>query len=325
MRDNRIHYVLVGSFVLAMLVVLVVSIALLSGRTGRSDPYFATYDNVSGLRYGTRVLFEGYPVGQVEDIRPLADQGRTRFRVRLSVARGWPIPEDSVARIAASGLLSAVVIDIRSGTSGRGLEPGADLKSLGGGNLYNAMADIAAEVTALSQTGLRPLLETLNRMVATFAPLLEQRAPQILDNLMALSADLAGKGPRITANVEDMTAGMTKLLSPDNTRKMEEVIANAQRTSANLAELSGSLRTSKAKVDALLSSLDKLAADNGETVNGGLKDLRYSLQAVARTIDSITYNLEGAARNVNEFSREIRQEPSLLLWTGRPRDEGGAK
>lgn len=322
MRDSRINYVLVGSFVLAMLVALVVSIALLSGRTGRTQSYYVVYDNVGGVKYGTKVLFEGFTVGQVEDIKPQRDGGKVKFKLRLGVTDGWQIPEDSVARIAASGLLAAVAIDIKGGSSGTLLRPGEQIKSQSGGNLFTAMADIASEVTNLSQTGLRPLIETLNRTVGAFGPVLEQRAPQLFDNLVSLSADLAAKTPKISSNVEQMTSGMNRLFSPDNTRKMEDTIGNVDRTAANLAELTGSLHSSKAKVDSLLTSLDKAAADNSETVGQSLKDLRYSLQAVARTIDSVTYNLEGTARNMNEFSREIRQDPGLLLGGARPRDEG---
>ncbi|PKU23982.1 MlaD family protein [Telmatospirillum siberiense] len=322
MRDSRINYVLVGSFVLAMLVALVVSIALLSGRTGRTQAYYVVYDNVGGVKYGTKVLFEGFTIGQVEDITPQRDGGKVKFKLRLGVTDGWQVPEDSVARIAASGLLAAVAIDIKGGSSATLLQPGEQIRSQSGGNLFTAMADIASEVTNLSQTGLRPLIEALNRTVGAFGPILEQRAPQLFDNLVSLSADLAAKTPKISSNVEQMTSGMNKLFSPDNTRKMEDTIGNVDRTAANLAELTGALHSSKAKVDSLLATLDKAAADNSETVGQGLKDLRYSLQAVARNIDSVTYNLEGTARNMNEFSREIRQDPGLLLGGGRPRDEG---
>jgi phospholipid/cholesterol/gamma-HCH transport system substrate-binding protein len=106
---------------------------------------------------------------------------------------------------------------------------------------------------------------------------------------------------------------------------MEDTIGNVDRAAANLAELTGSLHSSKAKVDSLLATLDKAASDNSETVGESLKDLRYSLQAVARNIDSVTYNLEGAARNMNEFSREIRQDPGLLLGGKRSGDETGPK
>lgn len=324
MRDDRINYLLVGGFVVAMVAALVIAIAAVSGRTGSTDAYFASYDNVAGVRYGTKVLYEGFAVGQVEEIKPERDGGKVRFTMRLAVTRGWPIPEDSVARIAASGLLSAIAIDIKGGSSGTLLKPGAHILSQPGGNLFAAVSDIATEVTALSHTALRPLIETLNRTMTAFGPVLEQRAPQLFDNLIALSADLAVKTPRISTNVEEMTNGMNRLFSPANTQKAEDALDNADKATANLAELTRSLKSSKAKVDQLLTTLDKAAADNSDTVTQSLRDLRYSLQAVARNIDSVTYNMEGAARNMNEFSREIREDPGLLLG-GHPHGDTGPK
>ena len=325
MRDSRANYVLVGGLVLAMLAVLVVSIAFVSGRTGATDSYFAVYENVAGVKYGTKVLYEGFAIGQVEDIVPERDDGKMQFRMRLAVKSGWQLPDDSVARIAASGLLSAVAIDIKGGVSTVLLKPGNALKSQSGGNLFAAMGDIASEMTSLSQTGLRPLIATLNRTIAAFDPIIEQKAPQLLENLVALSADLAIKGPRIATNVEEMTHGMNQLVGPDNSRKIGETLTNAEHTTANLAELTDSLKSSKKKVDALLDSLDKTVVDNNETIGQSLKDLRYSLQAVARNIDSVTYNLEGTSRNFHEFSREIRQNPGVLLGGTQPGRENGPK
>ena len=37
----------------------------------RQRKYFVTYNNVSGIKYGTPVAFEGYQVGQVEIIEPI--------------------------------------------------------------------------------------------------------------------------------------------------------------------------------------------------------------------------------------------------------------
>ena len=321
MRDSRTNYALVGGFVVAMVVALVLSIAFISGRTGSTDDYFAVYDNVAGLKYGTKVLYEGFAIGQVADIDPDQRGGKTSFSVRLAVMHGWKIPDDSVARIAASGLLSALAIDIKGGSSPTLLKPGSQVRSQQGGNLFAAMADIASEVTNLSQSGLRPLVESLNRTVASFGPMLEQKAPQLFDNLLSLSADLADKTPRISSNVEQMTSGMNRVFSPDNTRKIDETIGSASQAAANLAELTGSLKSSKAKVDDVLSALDKMVAGNSDKVGQSLGDLRYSLQAVSRNIDSITYNLEGTSRNMSEFSREIRENPGLLLGGTKPARE----
>ena len=64
MKSNKVNYVVVGVFVLAMLVGAIAAIALLSGRTGPTETYFTSYGDVSGIKFGTKVLYMGYPVGQ---------------------------------------------------------------------------------------------------------------------------------------------------------------------------------------------------------------------------------------------------------------------
>ena len=102
MGSSRVNYVAVGAFVLALLAGLIVAIIALTGRGGPVDRYHTVYDNVGGIDVGTQVLYEGFQIGQVERITPLLTEGPVRFRVDLSVRRGWRIPEDSVARVAAS-------------------------------------------------------------------------------------------------------------------------------------------------------------------------------------------------------------------------------
>ena len=47
MRTSKINYFIVGMFVIVMIVGLVVSVALLTGRTGATDGYHAYYSNVT--------------------------------------------------------------------------------------------------------------------------------------------------------------------------------------------------------------------------------------------------------------------------------------
>ena len=123
MQDSRINYVVVGTFVAIMGVVFVVVISMLAGRTGATDEYYTVYDNVSGLQFGSLVLYEGYQVGQVDSIEAVQRNGQTLFRINLEVEEGWQIPEDSVASATVSGLLSAMTIDISAGESSTLLGP----------------------------------------------------------------------------------------------------------------------------------------------------------------------------------------------------------
>jgi phospholipid/cholesterol/gamma-HCH transport system substrate-binding protein len=56
-----------------------------------------------------------------------------------------------------------------------------------------------------------------------------------------------------------------------------------------------------------------MVSENDEEVNQAVSDLRSSLRTVAQHVGTIVYNLESTARNMNEFSREIRENPGLIL------------
>ena len=106
MNTAKINYVAVGIFISVALVGMIVSMALLTGRTGSTDPYYSVYTNVTGVKFGTQVLYEGYPIGQVEDVVPIVQDGAMRFRVNYEVTEGWQIPDDSVARMTSPRLSS---------------------------------------------------------------------------------------------------------------------------------------------------------------------------------------------------------------------------
>jgi phospholipid/cholesterol/gamma-HCH transport system substrate-binding protein len=319
MRDARINYVVVGGFVLAMLVALAVVVAMLTGRTGSVDSYTTQLANVNGLKYGTKVTYEGYPVGQVEDIAPLRSDGKTRFRVRLSVSQGWLIPKDSVARVAASGILAAVALDIKGGTSDEMLQPGSEIASGSAANIFAVMNDVAGQVADLNQNALKPLLSTLNQRVESLGAVLEKQAPELMANLVAVSGDLAAKTPRITADVERMTGTLSsKVVNDANAERIQQTLTNMQHLSAGLQE-------SRGKLDAVLGSLDKVVGGNRENIDASLKDLRHTLQTVSRNIDSVAYNLDGTTRNLHEFSRELRENPGVLIGGNRRGEDGPAR
>jgi phospholipid/cholesterol/gamma-HCH transport system substrate-binding protein len=291
MRDERRNYVIVGGFVLAMGAALLVWLAVLSGRTGASDPYYILYRNVMGLSVGTQVLFEGYPLGLIEEISQAEDEGGRRFRVDVSLRRGWRIPEDSVASITASGLLSAVVIDIDAGVSGRPLEPGSAIPGLEASSVFSAVTSVAGEFHDLTENNLKPLLKTLS-----------EGAPEIVENLEEFTADLSVTLERIN-----------QVLGPENADRIERILVNAESTSNNFDAVSADLRQTREELDRLFRRANALVEKNEATIEHSIVDLHESLEAVVRHIDDITRNLEATTRNLNEFSRQIRQNPGVLI------------
>jgi phospholipid/cholesterol/gamma-HCH transport system substrate-binding protein len=327
MRQSKINYVIVGVFVVGMVAALLVSIAALTGRTGDTERYYAVYSNVSGVLPGTKVLFEGYQVGQVESIEPHRVGNETRFRVWMAVREGWAIPVDSVARIAASGLLSAVAVDIKAGTADVYVKPGDEISAGRGGNLFAVMSEVAGEVADLSNSSLKPLLNNLNRQVDMLGTILRDSAPELMANLIGITGDLAGKTPVITDNIRDFSAELNetgdrlnRALQDKNLAAIDDILVNASQTTVNFGQLTADLRQTQAQLDAVLLNLDNVVTRNQGSVQAALNDLRHTMATLSRSVGTISGELEGAARNVNEFTRDVRRNPTTLL-RGSPNEE----
>ena len=321
MNGGKLNYVVVGAFVLAMAAGLAVSLAVLMGRTGATDDYYAVYRNVTGIKFGTQVLYEGYPIGQVEKVTPVPAEGGMGFRVDFGVAKDWRIPEDSVAAITAPRLLAAVTINISAGDAAVALNPGDRVRGRDGADIFAAMTMLAGEVSDLAHGSIRPLLATLNETVGTVGNILATDGAALSGELRALAETVNQRAPRILDNLERFIATMNEsgeqlkaLATPENREKIEAVIGNLQQTGANLVRLTG-------KFDRLTGSLQGAVEENRTDIRQSVANLRYITESVARDIDSINQNLDGTARNMFEFSRQIRQNPGLLLSGSRPRDD----
>lgn len=300
MRDDKRNYIVVGAFVIMMLVALILWIAVLSGRTGATDGYYIVYGNVLGLKTGGEILYEGFPVGHIEGISPVEREGRRSYRLDVSVKRDWPIPEDSVAEVTAAGLLSAYVIDIQAGESQTLLEPGSEIEGQEAQAMLSAVNAVADEVLKVIEESLRPML-------ASFA----EGAPGIVDNVEQFTAELNETVDQINA-----------ILSPANVERVGQILQNLDSATGEFATLIEGLGETRQLVGGLITKLDALLEEDQGELSVAIRDLRHTLAAISRRIDSITSDLESTTRNLNEFSRQLRENPGVLV-RGRETNDAG--
>jgi len=298
MYNNRTNYIVVGCFVVAMIVAAIGSVALLTGRTGPTDRYFVSLDNVADIKFGTQVRFEGFPVGQVERIEVAEQSDGGRFRIEISVKQGWRVPVDSVTRIGSSSFLAAKTLDIASGRSEEIVALGGNISSAAPSDMFTAMQGAASQLTVLSEGSVKPLLTTLQSLARTF----DRATPRITDELMTF-----------TQRLNDSLMPIQAILADDNIQAIRRTIANTDGTTQTLATASQDLAHAMANLRNMTANLDTLVDANDSGVERALKDLRFTLAAVARSVDTIVYNFDGTARNMNEFSRLIRNNPAALL------------
>jgi len=295
MKRENVNYTLVGIVVLVALGLLLGTLGVITGRSGATASYTATYRNVTGLAFGAPVFYEGFRIGQVEGITPQRTDGRTSYVVDLAVRRDWPIPADSVALLASTGLLADVSIAIREGSSSELLAAGAQITSQEGADLFAAFNELAGEVTSLTRNRITPLIENLSRRVDSIATNFDAQTPVLLYDAAVLLKRL-----------NEAAESVNLVLGPANR-------GNIDQTLASIRQVAKDLEGTQARLDQLLVDAGGIAAENRPVVRDSIRDLSQITTALARRIDAISNNLESSSRNLDEFSREIRRSPNRLL------------
>jgi len=328
MQNKSLNYAALGLFVIAMIAAAIGATVALSGHTGSRETYTTLFDNVADVKFGTQVRYEGFPVGQVEEIRPVVKDGAMAFHLDLSVQEGWKIPVDSVARIGSSSILGGKTVEIRGGKSNSSLKPGDKITSAPPADMFAAMSSIAGEFGDLSRNGLRPMVERMSGLVASADNLVAKDLSQFVRALNDLAGGLQSDVPQIAGELRhfakrlNTTLGSVQtVLSNSNMTGVTNVVKNVEQMSVGFLDISKSLQGSISQINDIVVKLDHVVKSNGGKVSGVVSDARYIMQSLARNIDNFNHNISGTAQNMNEFSRLIRQNPGLLLGGSPPEDK----
>jgi len=305
MRRDTANYTLIGLAVVVAFALLLSTLMAITGSRGASTRYHAHFDNVTGLRFGAPVLYQGFRIGQVADIVP-ERAAVLRYRVELALRSDWPIPEDSVAQLQASGLLADVRIAIRGGQSAVMLASGAELASETGGDVFAAMNELADELTILTRDRLRPLAETLATRVESISGSIDTGLPPLVTETQALLARLNHAADQVNA-----------LVGEDNRQAIGGTLAD-------LRSLAADLRETHAQTRELVTGLNAALAENRPDIRQVVTDLERVVGTLAQRMDSVAHHLDSSSRNFDEFAREIRRNPNRLLFSPKA-DEGAEK
>jgi len=325
MKRENINYLVVGVFVLTMLAVFLVVLYKITGRTGPTDEYYVNYSNVTGIKYGTPVLYEGFQIGQVEKIEPVRDQERTRYRLTLSIVKDWNIPSDSIASVIASGLLSAITIDIKEGISKTMLAPGDMIQGREAENIFAAVNEVASDIRELSRDSIKPLIDNLNTRIEIVADDLTKLTTEsirpLIDNInQKLDQQVFNDMLALLDKLNEGADRLLILLDDDNQQNFDQFLVNMESASVALNDLLFRIEETRAAMNYVLINIDGLVVDNRENIKTSIKDLQKSLNIVSGNINAIIHHLEGSSRNIHELSRQVRENPGLIL-KGSPQPE----
>ena len=310
MKRDTTNYAMVGAFVVAMALALLLAVFQLTGRGKPTDTYFTDLKNTAGIKQGSAVTFEGHEIGRVGEIGVRQSSGRTLYRLALKVQRGWEIPSDSRARRTSSGFLAPLVVDIKAGNSGTLLQPEGTIEAEDGPIMMEAIADIASRLAGITEKGIEPLLKRLGERVDRVGDRVESALPEVLNDLR-----------RTLAQTNNASRLLERALREENQQHLTRLLANTEMTTENFLQISKELRQTRATLDKLLDQSNGLIDVNREDIRSSVQDIRQSLKRV----NGILHHFENTGRNMAEFSREIRENPSSLIQSNPPVDKPKAQ
>jgi phospholipid/cholesterol/gamma-HCH transport system substrate-binding protein len=283
--ETRSNHVLVGTVTLLLLAAIMAAAfwfsRLSQGDNQEYDIFFK--QSVNGLAKGSAVNYSGVPSGQVEKIE-LWKRDPSFVKVRISVKEGTPVLQGTTATISGVGFtgVSEIVLD--------GAVKGAP-----------PILCPAENVTAACPDGV-PVIPTKPGALGE----LLNNAPQLLERLSTL------------------TERLTELLNDKNQQSIAGILANVERVSGALADRSPEIaatlaeaRVAVQRTGIAVEQIGKLAATTDTLLNDEgrplMADLRKSVQAASKSIDTLNATIAEAQPGVRSFSSQTMPEVNQLV------------
>ncbi len=180
MKDSRRYETIVGIFVVASLVVLLIMVIIIARQEGLFQQYVeykAVFKNVSGLKAGSEVHLAGVTVGNVKEII-ISPDGSTLVTFNVIKKYSDRVREDSQASIGFMGLLGEKSLDLSAGSPTKPPIPPEGMVA-----------------------SIEPL--DITQMLAKAGPSLEN-LQKILDNLATLTESLVGKEGGLSNTIDQI-------------------------------------------------------------------------------------------------------------------------
>lgn len=324
---TRAQKVRLGIFVAASLTLFVGTLVVLAGiRLGeRRDEYTIRYHmSLSGLEPGAQVKYNGVRVGSVTAIK-INPQDVGEVIVRVSLEQGTPIKKDTKAVVNMAGITGLKFIELSGGTSlSEFVAPGGEI--LAGESMFDRLTgraesiaekielvvnQIATYTTDEKREQFYRVVDHIDELVVTTRGTIEENRPNILritttvggsaERLDKTLIELEADAKRTMRAIRDLSEGLSREV---DARQVRRVVSNVERVTADLkrAVEKADVPAMAVQVKEFVSSARRVSDSLELTILRGREDVFASLAYLLETLENLT-----------EFSRLIRETPSLLL------------
>lgn len=295
-----------GIFLVVISVLMIIFLVLVAGNKimEKRDTYYIKYQDltVSGLQIGGPVRYHGIAIGRVDEINIDAEDV-TSVIVIVSVKEGTPIKEDVSAALTPIGITGLLQIEISGGSNAAEfLVPGSYIES--GGSAFQSItgkAEIIAEKVEVLLNNLAAITNEDNRqklinILTNIDTLInENRKPvtSVMQNLDLMTSELS----QTTSYLNSTIAKLDSILKSG---KLENIITNTDMITSDLAE--ADIKQTITNLDEMIRQVDKAVTHIDATHLESRQDILDTIETLKEAIDYL-----------NDFSRQISEDPSLLI------------
>ncbi len=291
-RSNEIR---AGCLVIIGIILFVVFLILISGLDlfKATKIYYARFKNTSGVEVGSLIRYGGMEVGRVKKVG-IAQDNNTLIEFSIEVDADVPVKKDSEVIITSIGIMGEEYIEIATGS------PNAEL--LPPGSLLNCK-----DVTPLMM-----LTDTFDE--------LGKKLSLAIDNLNQIL------GNENQNQISQVLTSLNRLLE-DNQQAIAAMMANSNEVISNLSQMSERLDTLLLEnQDSIARSIQQLEATLTQSQEL-IQNMKQSMKNVDQMIttqndnyDEIMDNLNRTSRNLDEFTRTIKERPWSLIRKSAPKE-----
>lgn len=250
----------------------------------RKVPYFTRLsESVSGLELGTPVKQNGVDVGNITGITSdTADI--TKSVVHFDVIKGTHMKTDMVATMGSYGITGLKYLEITGGSySSPDVRPGGEIKS---------------ELSTLGKITMRAdsIAYKIDKLLGNVLAITESQGRDQVERLVRSSANLAESLDSLTADVARIKPG----------KRMDGILTQVEGATSALRT-----KIQKAEITETVHEARKAA----EGATGVAQKLDITVLRIQEDLSQSMNHLKETMKNMNAFSRQIKENPSVLLRT----------
>ncbi len=284
-----------GMFMISGAVLLSIFIAVpvgfsLTKKEKHYYSYFQEESSLSGLEQGANIKFRGVPVGEVADISYNPNQ-ISRIKVKFSIQHDFPVKEDMYVQTGMTGITGLKYVEILGGSDTSSLLPE--------GSVIESKASLMSTITGKTDVLIGKVELLLNHIVEITNPDSLAAIKDIVENVSMITGDVQTFFNSTAPELNEMTQA-----AKTTVQKMDLIAADIKNITYNLNQglEANQLKQILSSVDSAALSMQELSEDLGLTIRQTREDFTVSMQNLRETLE-----------NANELSKQLSENPSLLI------------